>query len=82
MRQVSFSTAAAGAQGAEGYHAVGGCGSNVAWRTEHDLTDIADRDNLMRDIKVYAQALRRRQCGDLAVRSDSGHKGWDRRRIG
>jgi N-acetylated-alpha-linked acidic dipeptidase len=37
----------------KGYYTVGGCGGNIAWHTEHDLMDIADRDILWRDIKVY-----------------------------
>lgn len=35
------------------YYTVGGCGGNIAWHTENDLMDIADRDILIRDIKVY-----------------------------
>ncbi len=36
-----------------GYYAVGGCGGNIAWHTVDDTLEIADRDNLERDIKVY-----------------------------
>jgi hypothetical protein len=43
----------------KGYYGVGGCGANIAWHTEDDTMDIADRDNLLRDIKVYAAALLR-----------------------
>ena len=32
----------------KGYYAVGGCGGNIAWHTENDRLEIADRDNLMR----------------------------------
>jgi N-acetylated-alpha-linked acidic dipeptidase len=39
------------------YYTVGGCGGNIAWHTENDLMDIADKDLLLRDIKVYAQAV-------------------------
>lgn len=39
------------------YYAVGGCGGNIAWHTEHDLIEIADRDILLRDIKVYLAAV-------------------------
>ena len=39
------------------YYAVGGCGGNIAWHTEHDLMEIADKDNLERDIKVYASSI-------------------------
>ena len=39
------------------YYAVGGCGGNIAWHTEHDLMEIADRDILLRDIRVYLAAV-------------------------
>jgi N-acetylated-alpha-linked acidic dipeptidase len=39
------------------YYTVGGCGGNIAWHTENDLMDIADKEILLRDIKVYAQAV-------------------------
>ena len=42
-----------------GYYAVGGCGGNIAWHTENDQLEIADKDNLMRDLRVYATALQR-----------------------
>ncbi len=41
----------------KGYYPVGGCGGNIAWHTENDRLEIADRDNLLRDIKVYALAV-------------------------
>jgi hypothetical protein len=41
----------------KGYYTVGGCGGNIAWHTEHDLIEIADKEILLRDIKVYAQAV-------------------------
>lgn len=37
----------------KGYYAVGGCGGNIAWHTENDTIEIADRDILLRDMKVY-----------------------------
>jgi N-acetylated-alpha-linked acidic dipeptidase len=43
----------------KGYYPVGGCGGNIAWHTEDDTMEIADRDNLLRDIKVYAVAVLR-----------------------
>ena len=43
----------------KGYYAVGGCGANIEWHTEADLLEIADRDNLLRDLKVYAASLLR-----------------------
>jgi hypothetical protein len=39
------------------YYTVGGCGGNIAWHTEHDLIEIADREILLRDIKVYLAAV-------------------------
>lgn len=35
------------------YYAVGGCGGNIAWHSVDDTLEIADRDNLGRDITVY-----------------------------
>jgi N-acetylated-alpha-linked acidic dipeptidase len=43
----------------KGYYPVGGCGGNIEWHTEHDTMEIADPDNLMRDLRVYAVALQR-----------------------
>jgi hypothetical protein len=40
----------------KGYYPVGGCGGNIAWHTEDDTLEIADRGNLLRDMKVYAAA--------------------------
>ena len=39
------------------YYAVGGCGGNIAWHTENDTLEIADRENLLRDMRVYGQAV-------------------------
>jgi hypothetical protein len=41
------------------YYPVGGCGGNIAWHTEDDTMQIADRDNLLRDIRVYVGTLLR-----------------------
>ncbi len=43
----------------KGYYPVGGCGANIAWHTENDTLEIADRDNLMRDLRVYVTSLQR-----------------------
>jgi hypothetical protein len=43
----------------KGYHPVGGCGGNIAWHTEDDTMEIADRDNLLRDMRVYAATILR-----------------------
>ncbi|MEW5916653.1 MAG: M28 family peptidase, partial [Gemmatimonadota bacterium] len=39
-----------------GYYGVGGCGGNIAWHTEEDLLDIADREILLKDMRIYAAA--------------------------
>jgi hypothetical protein len=41
----------------KGYYAVGGCGGNIAWHTEDDTLEIADRDNLRRDVELYATVV-------------------------
>lgn len=41
-----------------GFYPVGGCGGNSnAWHTEGDTLDVADADNLLRDIHVYVEAV-------------------------
>jgi N-acetylated-alpha-linked acidic dipeptidase len=42
-----------------GYYPVGGCGGNIAWHTEDDTLEIADKENLLRDIRLYATAVYR-----------------------
>ena len=37
----------------KGYYAVGGCGGNIGWHTENDTLEIADREVMLRDIRVY-----------------------------
>ncbi|MEM6283488.1 MAG: M28 family metallopeptidase [Chloroflexota bacterium] len=41
------------------YYPVGGCGANIAWHTENDTIEIADKDNLMRDLRVYTATIQR-----------------------
>lgn len=48
-----------------GFYAVGGCGGNIAWHTERDRIGIADRDNLIRDLKVYSHAIGRFLTDDV-----------------
>jgi len=48
-----------------GYYAVGGCGANIAWHTENDTIEIADRDILLRDIKVYLSAVFRNATAEF-----------------
>ncbi|MCC6945031.1 MAG: M28 family peptidase, partial [Thermomicrobiales bacterium] len=43
----------------KGYYGVGGCGANIQWHTEDDLMHVADRDILLRDLKMYAASLLR-----------------------
>jgi hypothetical protein len=40
-----------------GYYAVGGCGANIEWHTEEDLIHIADRDILLKDMRIYVAAV-------------------------
>lgn len=42
-----------------GFYPVGGCGGNIAWHTEKDRIEIADRENLERDLRVYLTAVAR-----------------------
>lgn len=37
----------------KGYYDVSGCGANIAWHTENDTLEIADRDILLTDMKIY-----------------------------
>lgn len=39
-----------------GLYAVGGCGGNTEWHTEADTLDVADRENLLRDVRLYTGA--------------------------
>jgi len=39
-----------------GWHRVGGCGGNIAWHTEDDTMEIADKGVLARDIGLYLEA--------------------------
>ena len=40
-----------------GYYIVGGCGGNIAWHTETDQFEIADKAVLANDIKLYTTAV-------------------------
>jgi hypothetical protein len=39
------------------YYVVGGCGGNIAWHTEEDTMEIADREILLTDIRIYLAAV-------------------------
>lgn len=41
------------------YYPVGGCGGNIQWHTEDDTMEVADRDNLLRDMRMYAASVLR-----------------------
>ena len=43
----------------KGYYGVGGCGGNIAWHTEHDTLEIADREILEKDVRIYLLAVYR-----------------------
>ncbi len=43
----------------KGYYDVSGCGGNIAWHTENDTIEIADRDVLMTDMKIYLLSVLR-----------------------
>jgi hypothetical protein len=41
----------------KGYYVVGGCGGNIAWHTEADTLEIADKEVLAKDIALYLEAV-------------------------
>lgn len=47
------------------YYDVSGCGGNIAWHTENDTIEIADRDNLLRDIRIYMLSVLRVTNADI-----------------
>jgi N-acetylated-alpha-linked acidic dipeptidase len=53
------STMSPEARAEKGYYPVGGCGANIAWHTEDDTLEIADRDILLRDMRMYAASVLR-----------------------
>jgi N-acetylated-alpha-linked acidic dipeptidase len=53
------STMAEADRAAHDYYAVGGCGGNIAWHTEDDTLEIADRDVLARDLRFYTAIVTR-----------------------
>src|SRR5262245_5525230 len=40
-----------------GWHHVGGCGGNIAWHTEDDTFEIADKGVLKKDVELYLEAV-------------------------
>lgn len=49
----------------KGYYAVSGCGGNIAWHTENDTIEIADKDILLTDIKIYLLSTLRDANSDV-----------------
>jgi N-acetylated-alpha-linked acidic dipeptidase len=43
----------------KGYYDVSGCGGNIAWHTENDTLEIADREILLKDMKIYLLSVLR-----------------------
>ncbi len=43
----------------KGYYDVSGCGANIAWHTENDQLEIADRDILLNDMRIYLLSVLR-----------------------
>jgi N-acetylated-alpha-linked acidic dipeptidase len=41
------------------YYDVSGCGANIAWHTENDTLEIADRDILLKDVRIYLLSVLR-----------------------
>ena len=41
------------------YYDVSGCGANIAWHTENDILEIADRTILLTDMKIYLLSVLR-----------------------
>ena len=48
-----------------GFYPVGGCGGNIAWHTEDDVLNVADRGYLEQDLRVYVTAIGRVLNGDV-----------------
>lgn len=49
----------------KGLYAVGGCGGNIWWHTEEDDMRVVDRENLLRDTKLYLVAVLRVVNADI-----------------
>jgi N-acetylated-alpha-linked acidic dipeptidase len=49
----------------KGYYAVGGCGGNIAWHTENDTMEIADKEILLKDIRIYTLAVLRNANSEI-----------------
>ena len=47
------------------YYDVSGCGANIAWHTENDTLEIADRANLLTDMRIYALSVLRHANAEI-----------------
>jgi N-acetylated-alpha-linked acidic dipeptidase len=47
------------------YYAVSGCGGNIAWHTENDTIEIADRTILDTDIRIYLLSILRHADAEI-----------------
>ena len=53
------STMPEGLRKEKNYYDVSGCGANIAWHTENDTIEIADRDILLTDMRIYLLSVLR-----------------------
>lgn len=49
----------------KGYYEVSGCGGNIAWHTEDDTMEIADKDILETDLKIYTLSILRHASAEI-----------------
>lgn len=47
------------------YYDVSGCGGNIAWHTENDQLEIADKAQLLTDMRIYALSALRHANADI-----------------
>jgi hypothetical protein len=47
------------------YYDVSGCGGNIAWHTENDTLEIADKARLLTDMRIYALAVLRHANAEI-----------------
>lgn len=47
------------------YYEVSGCGGNIAWHTEDDTLEIADRDVMLTDLRIYTLSVFRHAAAEI-----------------